>query len=182
MATTNKIAPITDYLRAHYPCEALPLGALTEVGSIFGVTRERVRQIANANGFTGYNAQDPETRVNPGMMGRALCKSCGKPTNEKRFPENHTSRKLCRDCQWIEIACSQCGKMKRVRTSDYLTRRSEKYSAARVANGKPPYTGTGVFCDRKCLGRWIGLHHGFAAHPENAVRTRRTPAKEPARD
>ena len=162
----SKAPAVATYLASHYPCEALPHGALTEVGSIFGVSRERVRQIARDNGFVGYGKQAPEERVRPGRMGRMLCRDCGKPYGTWRGAENRISHNRCPDCRYIEVACAQCGKLKRVRTSDYIVRRSEAYNAHRTEMGHPTYTGRS-FCSTFCRGRWMGLNVGFATHPEN---------------
>lgn len=165
--TESKANPIATYLAERYPCEALPFGALVEVGKVFGVTRERVRQIAKANGFASYRDQERETRVIPGRAGRTLCRDCGKPYGGKRFAENHVSRTRCPDCRWVMIDCAQCGKPKKVATYDYISHLSPATAQSRAEKGQPQYTGR-VFCDHECQGRWMGINVGFRAHPENA--------------
>lgn len=164
----SKAPAIADYLLRHYPCEALPHGALTIVSEKFGVTRERVRQVAKGHGFIGFRQQPAEDRVvQRRKNGRALCPSCGNPTSNLYYTENRVSRTLCKACKYIEIACTNCGKMKVVSAATY-TRHANSNAPVMNPTGKPAkYTGR-VFCNRKCFGQWASRTGGFAAHPENA--------------
>lgn len=162
--TTDAKETRGDRVRAHllakYPCAILPFGVVTEIAEQFGVTRERVRQIAVGLGYPGYMSQTKDQRIIRSKMGRTLCPTCGKPMGRGRYAENRVSRYRCQDCRWIEVACSECGKLKRVHASEYLS----KVSRGRTNYGK--YTGA-QFCDRVCFGRYMGERVGFAAHPEN---------------
>lgn len=160
----SKSSLILDYLQSHYPSEALPFGALTEVGTRFGVTRERVRQIAVANGFVGYKAQTVSQRMNPGHMGRTLCPDCGKPYGVRRYPVDRIAKWRCPECRWVEIACAGCGTLKRLRTGAYLLKASGQRGNRGFAHVASTPT---VFCSRQCMGRYRGQTVGFAAHPEN---------------
>ena len=139
---------ILDALRTRYPCEALPFGALTSLGVEFGVTMERVRQVAVAHGFAG-----------PGRGSRhaphRVCASCGMPM------WNKAKSAVCRACGWIDVSCEQCGKPKRVpasRIASNINRAPTLVPSGTMAS----YTGR-VFCDRHCFGRWLGEHHGWGA-------------------
>lgn len=151
----NATAEILAHLQSHYPCEALPFGTLTKVGTMFGVTRQRVQQIAVANGFVGYNSQMPEVRVVPGRMGRLLCPDCGNemPNRDQHIAQDRVSKKRCDSCRWTLVSCSDCGKPVRRLTSSLISRIDE--ATTRNAAGRPVYTGR-AFCDRACFGRYIG--------------------------
>lgn len=167
MPRPSKAPAIAGYLAAHYPCEALPLGALSDVGTIFGVTRERVRQIAKAGGFVAWRDQDPAVRVYPkGRTGYILCRDCFKPTGRRVRGADRISRTRCADCRTIAVVCTYCGTPKLISTTTYLAHMREP--AKPTPDGKlAKYTGR-TFCNRSCFGRWIAEHHGFQAHPENA--------------
>lgn len=156
---------VREHLIKHYPCAALPLGALSEIAAQFGVTRERVRQIAVGLGYPGWHSQSPEQRVILGKMGRKLCISCGKPYGRGRYAEDRIGRIRCEECRWTEVSCTECGKLKRVRTSRYL---SSIGRTNKVGSGAATYTGA-QFCNRVCFGRYIARTAGFLAHRENAV-------------
>ena len=47
----HPVNPIETYLRRHYRDKVLPQGTLTAVGVLFGVSHERVRQVAKRAGF-----------------------------------------------------------------------------------------------------------------------------------
>lgn len=165
----SKAPAIAEYLFAHYPCEALPFGALTIVGERLGVSRERVRQVAISHGFTGYRSQPVDERVSQiTMKGRSLCPSCGNPSSQRRYREDHVSRTRCKACQYIEIACTNCGKLKRIRASFYLSHTNSNRRLSTPDGGTTAYTGR-QFCNRKCFGQWVAHTVGFAAHPENAI-------------
>ena len=157
---------VREHLIKHYPCAALPLGALTDIAAQFGVTRERVRQIAVGLGYPGWRSQTPERRVIRGKMGRNLCPSCGKPWGTARYPEDRIGSTRCEACRWTEVACTECGKPKRVRTAHYLWIIGKTRPVGKTADAT--YTGA-QFCNRVCFGRYIARTAGFLAHPENAV-------------
>ena len=63
------------------------------------------------------------------------------------------------DKVWIDVACAQCGKLKRYRARDLIWRVNY-----------PQRTGRPVehfFCTKTCRSTWRGIHCGFRAHPEN---------------
>lgn len=153
--------PILTYLEEHYVCAALPFGALTKVGSVFGVSRERVRQIANKNGFAAYITQDPDARVIIGKTGRQICPDCGKPTGRQRYAESYVRKKRCDDCRYITIPCGSCGEPVKRQTAEFITRLSPEYRAARIAAGQPFYQGE-VFCNRSCHGKYLAETVGWA--------------------
>src|SRR3990167_8649167 len=85
---------IEAYLQEHYPCQAIPRGTLTEVGAVFGVTRERVRQIANKADFGRlYHLPKPPRP----------CLNCGQPASP--------GTPLCEECRWVTLACTACGEL-----------------------------------------------------------------------
>lgn len=142
----SKTPEITEYMQRHYPCQAIPHGDLTAIGEKFGVTRERVRQIANKIGITGRLSRVTVT----------VCSSCGKPL---RHPN---TKGICKDCRWVELPCGNC---------EQPVRRLASSLASRFGTSTNYGTYMGrVFCNRKCLGSWCAKNHGFLAHPENAGR------------
>lgn len=173
-AAGTKGDQVRKYLLSHYPCAVLPLGVLSEVGERFGMTRERVRQIAVAIGYPGYNSLPKDQRIIRGKMGRKLCPSCGKAFGKAQYAEDRVAGIRCPDCRWTDVACSECGKLKRVRTSEYLWRMNR-------STNKGVYTGA-QFCDRACLGIYVAKHYGFIAHPENTGTDSGAPRKARTRD
>lgn len=118
----------------------------SEMGKQFGVSRERVRQIAVEEGITNTR------RVPNAAYLRRVCVKCG--------AQMHVEGSVCLKCRKIEIPCTNCGKP---------VTRSAKHQAWLV-NSKGTnyglYTGR-AFCNRVCLGQWTARSFGFSAHPEN---------------
>lgn len=88
---SDRSKAIDAYLLKHYPCQSLPHGALKEVGDLFGVSREWIRQRANKLGM-GRVPHTPAVRV---------C-ACGQP-----LPKNRG--KYCDDCLYPMLVCDRCG-------------------------------------------------------------------------
>lgn len=147
---TSRREQIEAYLLRHYPCQATPFGALTEVGKKFGVTREYVRQIANA---MGMGRLYKESRV---------CLECG--------GEKAAASQLCQSCyqasRKVTLPCNNCGAPV-TRSAAALVRRIAKDITTSTPHGSATYSGD-VYCNRRCFGRWLAREHGFTAHPENA--------------
>lgn len=63
--------PILVYLRRHYRDGVLPQGTLTAVGARFGVSHERVRQLAQRDGFVlPHEAARRKREAQPNPRGR----------------------------------------------------------------------------------------------------------------
>ena len=103
------------------------------IGDVVGVTRERVRQIAQRNGYPPRN----------GVIKHKICPVCGKAF--------HTRNLYCSpECGYkvrrkrVAVQCHQCGKSIE-RTPGNMRSKSGKY-----------------FCNRVCFGKWTGKNHNTA--------------------
>lgn len=122
--------PILIAMFKRFPCEALPYGELSKLAKEFNVSRERVRQIARANGFDGSH------RVGI-RADKIMCGRCGKVL--ARVPKDGG---LCIECRWIELPCVYCGTILRRRVSDLVRNVSSGLQTARV------------FCSRQHRAEW----------------------------
>ena len=138
---------IVALLTERYPCQAVPMGALKEIGEEVGVTREWVRQIANKYGFTG-RIRAAELRAP-----KPACPKCG-----ERPARPHVRGQLCSVCNWIEWPCANCGKPKKVRTQDIVSRFNRTDDAVKHS--------TRIFCNRHCMGQWLAANHGWSRYWE----------------
>lgn len=125
--------------------EENPRATLKEMGQEFAITRERVRQILSRVGL-----RTRRTR-------KYICQDCGKAL------AGATKSGRCRECQKvfnrITLTCAICGLV-------FQRRRRLHFPT------KHPRILAEAFCSKKCYGRFIGLHHGFVAHPENIARNK----------
>ncbi len=115
-----------------------PEYTLQNIATETGVTRERVRQIL-------MKADLPTSAVVPKKPHRYCV--CGKQT--PRF-QLHCSKECRTKTKYMKIPCGFCGVDKEVLRSNYLWR---------VTNLPERYTGQ-AFCNRECMGKWLGKHHG----------------------
>ena len=88
--------------------------------------------------------------------GERYCLQCGEPTH-KKFCSPECQHKF----YYIEVSCSQCGKLFEKRATELIW----KVNHTQSSNNKPQQL---CFCSPKCLGKWGGINYGFAAHPENS--------------
>ncbi len=116
-------------------CAVLPVGTITELAAEFGVTRQRVSQIVIKLGKSG-------TTRTP----KKVCASCGKRMTQE------AKAIICRECGWIDVACSSCGKL--VRRS--ATMLASRVGVTNIIKGEAAtYTGQ-TFCNRTCFGKMMG--------------------------
>ena len=136
--TTSTRAKVLDYIERVYPCGAIPYGALTDIGEVFGVTRERVRQIVNAAEVQRVARASQQPRK---------CWDCDRqPPKGKRYCEEHAT---------VLLVCPICdGEFRLARNQIHQRLRQKGHS--RVA---PQF-----FCSRKCWGSWAGKRNGFGVH------------------
>ena len=117
-------------------CAVLPAGSQVALATEFGVSRQRVGQIVAALGKSGTTT-----------LPSKVCASGGAVMN-RQSPEV-----ICRDCKWIDIACSWCEKPVRRLASRFVSQIGRTNSVS----GDHPATYSGqAFCDRTCFGRWAG--------------------------
>ncbi|MFC1925788.1 hypothetical protein ACFLW2_03720 [Chloroflexota bacterium] len=100
------------------------------IGDQVGVTRERVRQIAQRNGY-------PPRK---GILRLKTCPVCGKTFNTKNLYCSPACGNQARRKR-IVINCHQCGKPIE-RTPGNMRSKNGRY-----------------FCNRVCFGRWTGKNH-----------------------
>ena len=135
-----------------------------EIGDIYSITRERVRQIGKQVGLSGRWAVRAEM-VQRMWDDAPVCavEHCENTLEVLMQPKPHySSTKRCaihgRDM--VLITCSWCGKeSERERYQAYSDHRSNA-----VRRGKKQKN---WFCDKTCQGKYIGENFGFVAHPEN---------------
>lgn len=140
---------IRDELLRRFPCQEVPPNTWTELAAKYGVTRERVRQIAVRYGM----------KINRALGAKPIyvC-PCGAQVSREGI--------LCRECRWVTLPCGACGGPVR-RLARSLAYPSRTETRVRGVAGTAAYSGR-VFCNRQCFGRWVGINAGFHAHPENA--------------
>lgn len=126
-----------------------PCATLEEIGSRFGVSRERARQILSEAG--------KPTRK---YIQRYQCFQCGKDMGSQ--PKLFCSPECRRNYGWIKVACSYCGQLR-----EY----SAKWLIWQIEHGK--HSRELFFCSKYCQGKWLAENHGFIAHPENVGHDKR---------
>lgn len=138
-------------LRQKNPCLTLQ-----QIGNKVHLTRQRVQQILAGEGLpTAAYRRDR----------RFVCR-CGKtiePTIYKsgnRYYSQYCSKRCRFEAFNVPLACSSCGQISWRKQSQML--HYDKPYAHRLRQK------TYVFCSRKCQGKYLGEHFGFAAHPENS--------------
>lgn len=141
-AKDTRAAAIVAELQRRYPCQAIPYGSLSEIGEQFGVSRERVRQLANKHGWSGRIP-----RQGPGPRG---CKVCGQATHRPQSP-------YCNEHKDVALVCEECGCVFRMGHSRLRARlRSRtvhgRYYETRVA---PQF-----YCSKTCFGKAFGRAYG----------------------
>lgn len=141
--TRQRAEAIEAYLRASFPSGYLPMGALKHTGLAFGVSGERVRQIAQRAGMRTAT----RTRRAPPMVHRCPCCS-----TEVRRPNHYCAR-----CRLVTLRCSQCGG-----TFQRPRRQVQPGGGAKEPEGN-------FYCSRRCFGRMVGKRFGFGS-PERATR------------
>lgn len=132
---------ILDYIARVYPCGELPVGALTDIGEVFGITRERVRQIANQAGVGRiYWHRTPKPAP--------TCRDCDRPTPSRYH-------RYCEEHALIALTCAAC-------TQEFQINRSQLKQ--RLSQGGRGRKAAQFFCSKKCSGSWAGTNFGFAIH------------------
>ncbi len=125
-----------------------PCALLKDIGDKVGVTRERVRQILKrANLPTRH------------YIIKRHCAKCGVPVAG--------GVKYCAKCHHelhhVKLICDTCGIMFERKLSHILAYPSRMNKRNSTLNMKQ----VGIFCTKKCFGKWAGNHFGFKTHPEN---------------
>jgi len=125
-----------------------PCATLQEIGTRYGVTRERVRQVlSEAEKPTGAYHQT------------YLCIQCGKDigTEKKLF----CNQQCQHNHRYIEIACICCGTLKEYNV---------KYLVWQIEHSR--HSSNLFFCSKFCNGKWLAENHGFITHPKSIGRKR----------
>lgn len=119
---------------------------LRELGEIFGLSYERVRQILKREGVLLYHPPNPAKHS-------ILCTSCGSKS-KSHHPRKSIKPFICNECRkqrlFVSLVCPVCKKgfSKRQTEYNYVTKRGKR-----------------IFCSRKCLGKFAGTNYGFG-NPE----------------
>lgn len=133
---TSKGDGVRAAISERYQC-AMPLGAMTAMAGEFGLSRQRVHQIA----------REMERRVKkPDIL---ICGRCG--TN----PVGHSKRGLCRTCReetsTLELVCDGCGV-----TFTRDTTRIIALQGGASPSKRGQYSGK-IYCSKICPGRPAGF-------------------------
>lgn len=134
MRDSPRWATCSTPIRVESPC-----GAADLLAAVFGEDTNNLRKRFGL----------PQTGVHPS------CQQCGKPLSIL-IGKTGLCSACIRENAWIEVACSECGTLKKRRASEIISHTSRQ--------GYEHF-----FCNRKCRGRWAGKHYGFGAHPENRM-------------
>ena len=127
MTTANTIGVEPKVLEILAENPTLPYST---IGDAVGVTRERVRQIAQRNGYPPRS----------GILRQKLCPVCGETFYTRNLYCSSNCRYKARRKR-IVVNCYQCGKPIE-RTLGNMRSKSGKY-----------------FCNRVCFGKWTGTNH-----------------------
>jgi transposase-like protein len=138
----------------------LPYGSLTEIAKEFGVSRQRVAQLANYYDLkVEHNRRRvPSLYTNRGKLANYFCKSCNKAMTV-RDPDE--TKGYCKDCVWETYPCWRC---------DKPVRRRRSYYESRFASGKYHR----VYCSRECLKGPREYTGGVRPQPHKAGPVRRS--------
>jgi endogenous inhibitor of DNA gyrase (YacG/DUF329 family) len=131
--------------------KANPCATLQTIGNQVGVSRERVRHLLN-------DAHLPTTHFKQ----KYLCVVCGSEIEERDRRQRHSpfcSNECSHKYHNVTLSCDFCGKSFERNVSDTL-----------MYHCRPNKKQVGIFCSRKCFGKWAGKTYGFVAHPENCNR------------
>ena len=131
--SSERAASIITYLRDAYPGTPLPPGTLRRTAFAFGVSPERVRQLARKAGLESAPRRRVVTPAAP-----AICE-CGR--------EIPAHRRYCSTCRYVSLQCSVCSR-------DFLRVRSSSPASVSAA---------AVYCSRRCYGRMVGRTYGFGS-------------------
>jgi hypothetical protein len=144
----SRVPALTDAVKAvleqRYPDRQMPFGTATLLAHEFGLSRERIRQIAVAVGMVrGPRPAAVEPPPRP-------CRLCERPARR--------GASYCLDCGFPVLQCIECGAV-------YRRRRAE---IERWRSREGGYAGRFNFCSRACLtkrqGR-SGLAKGVPKRP-----------------
>lgn len=137
-------------LQRRYPCQATPFGGLTEVAVLFGVSRERVRQIANETGMD---------RIHRVKVVKT-CVFCDQP-------KMRNNNFYCEEHQTVPLVCSECGTTFRITNYEVIARSRGKYTKGQPRTGRLTDE---WFCSKPCFGAYAGRTYGWGARSSSAIR------------
>ena len=143
---------------------------LQSVGDVFGITRERVRQITGKAGFFRKTIRQRRLEAAPECKSAGCKERMGWLQQESSYAEWCHEHRFARKTVSLTCSWSGCG-IEFIRP---------------VYSHRPNYnrgkTGTGIsgrrysvpvteqkefFCTKSHQGKWLAETHGFPAHPEN---------------
>lgn len=155
---TNK--SLRDEVRSYYEMSGGKVlhGSLTLLAERHGVTRERIRQLAEQMGFTSARKTMKKLRMKN-------CEYCG-----KEFEAVPKTKKCCsRECYkrnfkkkyWTTKPCKNCNK-------------KIEFRKQLIKIGREP-----TYCSKRCQGKWLSKHYGFRFRAEATKESNRKRAYSP---
>lgn len=143
-------------MQRRWPCERAPLGALAKMALEYGVSRQRISQIARRAGVAGTRTKEVPDRVDQ------TCPGCGEPFTILRSYYQSRGRDLpthCRRCREnIRFTCPECG-------GEFWRNLSQViYTANKLK--------VGPFCSNPCFGAYAGRNYGFRRQQPSKSRAR----------
>lgn len=131
---------IVSLLQMYSISNTLYHGSLQKVADSFGISRERVRQVAKMSGFIMPRSEE-------NGFYNLICNNCGKGfhsrTRNKTCCSTPCYKEHNRRRYWTTKKCKNCIK-------DFHVLKS------RISIGREP-----TFCSKKCQGKYIGKMYGF---------------------
>jgi len=118
---------------------------MSEIGKKVNISRQRVFQILTAEGLPTKH------RIRKYLY---ECPVCGTISAFK-----FCSKECKKQWQIIPIVCTRCGKL------FYRTRHQFFINY--------PHHNDGLFCSKKCTGRWFAEQYGFQRHPEHSATSKK---------
>lgn len=145
---TGVRAQVVAILNRRFPCQAVPHGALSEIGVELGVTRERVRQIANESGWGGRLPVVSKKVI-------VACAQCGERPRR-------AASEFCRQCAWVVLPCTECGAPVRRLASRLVEQAGAGGDRRRALIGARPGYTAHVFCNHGCQAAYMGHRNSKA--------------------
>jgi hypothetical protein len=130
-------------LRKRNPCLSS-----SDIGRIVGVSRQWVNDLLRESGL-------PTTRPEYWKKERH-CLVCDKrlTSDQKKFCSQKHAGEYFREHSLVTLVCTDCGNTFTRKISCILD-----YDSRSQNRNTPGKSRTGLFCNKKCYGHWLGTHH-----------------------
>lgn len=126
-----RMRQVREYVNTHYPCMVLPRGAVVDIATAVGTTRQQTWAITKRLGIPIARPTYAHRTKEP------VCHNCGSPRDRKGS--------LCNTCYWVNLICPSCEKEYAMSRTELLQRSRQH---ARTKATRDP--GTFLTCSKTC--------------------------------